>query len=79
LYADNPGALPFEYDDVLRAIGDRRTLLIAPTHDRYTDLNALRSLIHTCPGVELQTPEDFNRFSTSIQNLAFDWLDRQRR
>ncbi len=79
LYADNPGALPFDYDDVLHEIGDRRTLLIAPTHDRYTDLKALRSLIQTCPGVELHTPEDFNRFPPSTQKFAFDWLDRQRR
>lgn len=77
-YTDNPGVLPFDYDDVLHAIGNRRTLLIAPTHDRYADLKALRSLIQTCRGVELQTPEDFNRFPPSIQNLAFDWLDGQK-
>jgi pimeloyl-ACP methyl ester carboxylesterase len=78
-YLDNPGALPFDYDDVLRKIGNRRTLLIAPTHDRYADLDALKSLVSRCPNVALQTPEDFNRFPSSLQNLAFDWLDRQRK
>ena len=78
-YLDKPGALPFDYDDVLRKVGHRATLLIAPTHDRYTDLDALKSLVRTCPTIELQTPEDFNRFPASLQNLAFDWLDRQRK
>jgi pimeloyl-ACP methyl ester carboxylesterase len=78
LYAGNPAALPFDYDDVLRKFGNRKALVIAPTHDRYTDMIALRALMQSCPNVELQTPEDFNRFPRSTQKLAFDWLDRQR-
>jgi hypothetical protein len=31
--------------DVVRKIRNRRTLVISPTHDRYTDLNALREMI----------------------------------
>lgn len=77
-YADTPSKLPFDYDDVLRALGNRPSLLVAPTYDRYTDLPALRKLIQPLPHVELQSPEDFNRFSPGTQKLAFDWLDRQR-
>ena len=78
LYSGNPGALPFDYDDVLRKLGNRKALVIAPTHDRYADADALRALLARCPNAELQTPEDFNRFPRSTQNTAFDWLDRQR-
>jgi dienelactone hydrolase len=79
LYAGDPVALPFDYDDVLRKLGSRKALVIAPTHDRYTDLDALRALVARCANAELQTPEDFNRFPRSTQKLAFDWLDRQNR
>jgi pimeloyl-ACP methyl ester carboxylesterase len=79
LFADEPGTLPFDYHDVLRRVGNRKTLVIAPTHDRYTDLNALQALIRQCPNVELQSPEDFNRLSASTQKLAFDWLDAGRK
>ncbi|HEX7359194.1 MAG TPA: alpha/beta fold hydrolase [Bryobacteraceae bacterium] len=77
-YADRPSTLPFDYDDVLRRIGDRRVLLIAPKHDRYADLSALRQLVKPFSNVELKTPNGFNRFPARRQKSAFDWLDRQR-
>lgn len=77
-YADRPSSVPIDHDDVLRRVGDRRVLLIAPTHDRYADLAALKELVKPFSNVELQTPEGFNRFPPDIQKLAFDWLDRQR-
>ncbi|MGH9640026.1 MAG: alpha/beta hydrolase family protein, partial [Bryobacteraceae bacterium] len=77
-YADRPTAVPFDYDDVLRRIGDRRVLLIAPKHDRYADLHSLRQLVKPFSNVELQTPDGFNRFPTKRQKAAFDWLDGQR-
>lgn len=77
-YADNPLALPFDYDEVFRRIGERRTLLVAPTHDRYADLRALRKLAQPFSNIEIQSPDDFNRFPQSTQKIAFDWLDKQR-
>ena len=74
-YADNPGQLPFDYDDVLRAIGDRRLLVVAPTHDRHTDLDALKPLLAGFPSVDLQTPRDFTRFMPATQQAVADWLD----
>lgn len=77
-YSEKPSALPIDYDDVFRAIGSRRILLIQPTHDRYTDLPALRNLVQPFANVEILSPEDFNRFPQTTQTMAFDWLDRQR-
>lgn len=77
-YADNPSDLPLDYDEVFRRIGNRKILLIAPTHDRYTDLEGLRTLVQPFPHLQIQSPDDFNRFPRSTQGLAFDWLDKQR-
>jgi dienelactone hydrolase len=77
-YAEQPSTVPVDYDDVFRAIGRRRVLLIEPTHDRFTDLPALRTLVLPFANVDIMLPEDFSRFPQATQRLAFDWLDRQR-
>jgi dienelactone hydrolase len=74
-YADTPAQLPFDYDDLFRAIGNRRSLIVAPMHDRHADLGALTRLVRPFSAVELKTPEDFNRFTPATQRLVFDWLD----
>jgi dienelactone hydrolase len=74
-FADTPAELPVDYDEVFRAIGNRRTLLIAPTHDRHTDLAALKDVVRPFAHVEVKTPADFNRFTPETQQLVFDWLE----
>ncbi len=77
-YADRPADLPVDYDDIFQKIQDRKVLLIAPTHDRYADSEALKSMVQRFKNVEMLTPADFNRFPQPTQKLVFDWLDRQR-
>jgi pimeloyl-ACP methyl ester carboxylesterase len=76
-YAEDRSSLPVDYDDVLRAIGNRKVLLVTPTHDRYADRVALQKLLQQFPGIDVLAPEDFNRFSQSTQKLVFGWLQRQ--
>jgi dienelactone hydrolase len=76
-YAGNPAALPVDYDDVLRAIGKRKTLLVTPLYDRYVDHLALQRMLQDFPDIEVQRPKDFNRLSPRTQKLVFDWLDRR--
>jgi pimeloyl-ACP methyl ester carboxylesterase len=76
-YAGNPAALPIDYEDVLRAIGKRKTLLVTPLYDRYVDNLALQRMLQDFPDVDVQRPKDFNRFSPGTQKLVFDWLDRR--
>lgn len=78
-YADAPAEAPLDYDDVLRAIGPRPVLVVAPTHDRHADLAALRALLQPFDRVALQTPEDFNRFTAAMQKYIFKWLAAQQR
>ena len=77
-YAGDPSALPVDYDDILQAIGNRKTLVVTPRHDRYSDGAALRSLLRHFPTIDIETPEDFNRFPLQTQKIVFDWLDRQK-
>jgi dienelactone hydrolase len=74
-YADRPESLPIDYDDILKAIGKRKALLVTPAHDRYADSAALQSMLRHFPDVDVRSPEDFNRFSPDTQRLVFDWLD----
>jgi dienelactone hydrolase len=78
-YADTPAELPLDYDEILRAIGQRSMLVVAPTHDRHADPVALKRLVQPFEQVDLATPEEFNRFTPEIQQLAFDWLDGKAR
>ncbi len=78
-YADNPSSLPFDYDEVFRRMGNKKTLLVAPKHDWYTDLPALEKLAQPFSQIKIESPDDFNRFPKSTQDLAFDWLDQQRK
>lgn len=77
-FAENPAALPFDYDDVLQAIGNRKVLVVSPTHDRYADDVELQKMLGRFSNVEIQRPDDFNRFPHRTQTAVFDWLDRQR-
>ncbi|HEU4981917.1 MAG TPA: hypothetical protein VFT88_04485, partial [Acidobacteriaceae bacterium] len=65
-------------DEVFRRMGNKKTLLVAPKHDWYTDLPALEKLAQPFPQIKIESPDDFNRFPKSTQSLAFDWLDQQR-
>jgi hypothetical protein len=75
-YADRPEALPIDYEDVFKRTKDHRILLIAPRHDRYADLEALRKTVRQFSNIEMLIPNDFNRLSSPIQKLAFDWIDK---
>jgi dienelactone hydrolase len=77
-YLDRPADLPIDYDDILRAVGKRKILLVTPRHDRYADASALQRMLRRFPDIDVQSPEDFNRFSLHTQKTVFDWLDEQK-
>lgn len=77
-YADSPTSLPLDYDDVIRAVGSRPILIVAPTHDRHADLGEIKKLVRPFSNLDLKTPADFNRFTKETQTLVFDWLDQHK-
>jgi len=63
---------------VIRAVGSRPILIVAPTHDRHADLGEIKKLVRPFSNLDLKTPADFNRFTKETQTLVFDWLDQHK-
>jgi pimeloyl-ACP methyl ester carboxylesterase len=80
--------LPFDYDRVLALVAPRPALIVAPTLDRYARVEDVRREVEEvrrvyehygrADALKLMTPLEFNRFSGSIQEEVFDWLDSLR-
>jgi dienelactone hydrolase len=76
--------LPFDFDEVLAAVAPRRTLIVAPTLDRYAPLADVQWEVERARKVyarlgnetalQLQTPLAFNSFTPEMQQAVFDWL-----
>ena len=76
--------LPFDFDEVLAAVAPRRTLVVAPTLDRYAPVADVQlqveqarkvyALLGNEKALQLQTPLAFNSFTPSMQQAVFDWL-----
>ena len=76
--------LPVDDDELLAMVAPRATLVIAPTHDRYTQAGAVKQAVDAArrawesagqgQRLRVETPVDFNRFSPSLQRMAAEWL-----
>lgn len=75
--------IPVDFDDILRSIGNKPTLIVAPQQDRHHPLPQVRQLIkavmQTNKQLTLQTPDDYGRFNAAMQQLVADWLSKQTR
>jgi pimeloyl-ACP methyl ester carboxylesterase len=77
--------LPFDFDEVLAAIAPRRTLIVAPTLDRYAPVADVQfeveqsRKVYTRLGnedaLQLQMPLAFNSFTPSMEEAVVNWLD----
>ena len=75
--------IPYDYDEIIGAIAPRPVLLIAPQLDHTANLQDIRASVaeagkmYKFSGASdqliLNTPDDFNRFSTEMQKLIYDW------
>ena len=80
--------LPFDFDEILAAVAPRRTLIVAPTLDRYAPLADVQWEVERARKVyarlgnedalQFETPLAFNSFTPSIEEAVFDWLDDHR-
>jgi hypothetical protein len=80
--------LPFDFDEVLAAIAPRRTLIVAPTLDRYAPAADVQTEVEQARKVyarlgnenalQLQTPLAFNSFTPAMEETVFNWLDNAR-
>ncbi len=80
--------LPFDFDDVLAAVAPRRTLIIAPSLDRYAPVADVQLQVEQARKVyarlgnenalQFQTPLAFNSFTPAMEEAIFDWLSEAR-
>jgi pimeloyl-ACP methyl ester carboxylesterase len=75
-FVGNESRLPFDFDAALRLTAPRRVLLIAPTLDRYARVTDVATEVKAVayPGLEFETPLDFNRFYRATQQRVLEWL-----
>ncbi|MBO0799580.1 MAG: dienelactone hydrolase family protein, partial [Blastocatellia bacterium] len=76
--------VPFDYDEVIALLAPRPALIVAPIRDRYARIDDVRREVEAAAGVygvlghkealQLQTPDDFNRFPRKLQEQVYDWL-----
>ena len=86
VFAGQESRLPFDYDEAVALTAPRAVLLVAPTLDRYAPVEDVRREVQAARNVyrlfdrgtalELQTPEDFNRFTRQRQEQVFDWIEK---
>ena len=86
-FTEHPDRVPVDYDEVLAMVAPKPALVVAPTLDRYARIADVRREVEASGQVyrvlgregalELETPEDFNRFGTKLQQQVFDWLARR--
>ncbi|MGO8787636.1 MAG: alpha/beta fold hydrolase [Terriglobia bacterium] len=86
-FAGEESRLPFDFDRVLALVAPRPALIVAPTIDRYTRVEAVRSeveqarkvyqLLNRDEALRLETPLDFNRFMVDRQEQVINWIAQQ--
>jgi hypothetical protein len=74
--------IPVDFDDVLRCIGPRPLLILAPERDRHHPVAAVKQLVAPAMQANKQltfkTPDDYNRFSESMLEEMAGWLRQQK-
>jgi pimeloyl-ACP methyl ester carboxylesterase len=85
-FVGNETRLPVDFDEVLGNIAPKPALIVAPTLDRHRPIDDVRDGFEAARHVyrthrseanlELETPVEIGRFTTSIQKLVFDWLEK---
>lgn len=81
-YVGQEKNIPVDFDDVLRCIGSRPLLILAPERDRHHPVAAVKQLVAPAMQANKQltfkTPDDYNRFSESMQEEMAGWLRQQK-
>ncbi len=86
LYQGREEAIPYDYDELLRAIAPRPCLIVAPQRDRTVCLESVRDCVERARpawretadqpehGITVRYPDDIGRFQADQHQLFLDWL-----
>ena len=83
-FSDEPGRLPFDYDEIISCIAPRPILVVAPTRDRTAVASDIFSYIKNVrevykihgldKNISFSTPNDYNHFHEQRQAEVLNWL-----
>ena len=86
-FVGNEQRIPVDFPEILAAIAPRRTLIVAPTLDRYADHDEVRTAVDSARqvyrllgadgGIEIIAPVDENRLTDPMQRQVIEWFQRQ--
>jgi len=82
-FADSENRIPCDFQDILACIAPRPALVVAPTRDRFANIDDVRkcvasagevySLLNAKNNLQFSSPEDYNRFSQQILKKLLAW------
>ena len=88
LFEGREADIPYDYDDLLRAIAPRPCLIVAPERDRNHPAGEVRACVERArgawpedaaePGLTALYPDDTGRFQSAQHAVFLDWLRRVR-
>lgn len=83
-YGNDPGRVPFDFDDVLAALAPRPVLVIAPVKDGIFDVEGVRAATKRAAeawrrlrgggGLTVRHPQGYHHFTAEDRAAAYDWL-----
>lgn len=73
-FVGHEAMLPADDSDALALVAPRKVLLISGTLDRYAPVERVRQAVAGKAHVELQTPEDFARYTQATIDATARWL-----
>ncbi len=86
-FVGNESRIPYDFFEVLASIAPRPVLVIAPQMDKDAHLQDIRQslnetqkvydLYENSEGLQLYSPDDFNRFSPNMREKTYEWLEEQ--
>lgn len=86
-FVNNESRIPYDYNEVLACIAPRPVMVIAPLWDKdahITDIQncvdqvrTVYSLYGNADGVQLFTPDDYNRLSQEMREKMYLWLEER--
>lgn len=79
--------IPYDYHEILACLAPRPLLIIAPNWDQFANTKDIKQCVsqannvydffNTKIDIELYVPDDYNRFSSEMQDQEVEWLKKQ--
>src|SRR5690606_15037054 len=86
-FLKTPERIPFDYEDVLAVIAPRPVLIISPQHDQAADAESVEYAVRKAnqayrlwgadARIDLQSLDDYNRFSDDMRKNVIEWLEER--